>query len=186
MSIAIARPRLLVALLVIFALMGGALTVMAINNEDHSSTTDVNFIPIGGIEPSPVAVTSADISELEAIVRTDGRVDRITGGQSLTLQNERAESLTTGAKLVAVDAIWDQPVDSSGPWRELECRRTVAYDLSASWSNLRSVAIYVDLGSRTVVKLVPGVVASELGGKLDRTSIDKGKVPSCPEGTNDD
>jgi hypothetical protein len=168
------------------ALAGSALTVLAVTNDGGGSPTDVGYVPIGGVQPTPVIVTDADLQRARDVMLVDGRLVTITGDQAFELQNQRGDALPSGAKLLAADIVWAKPVDSAGPWLKLVCRKTVLQTFRAEWTSLRSVTVFVDLGAGTIVNFAPGLPAAELGAKLDRASAEPAKQPACPEGKNDD
>ncbi len=194
MEVRIARPRTLLAVVLLLAAAGSAITVLA-QAGDGPDSTKVDFIPLGGSGDGgkPVPVSDAETTRAREIVDKDGRLARLTGGQPYELTQVRAGILKSGEKLlrdsdklVAFDVVWEKPVDSRGPWLELECQRTVTYEIEALWTGLRSVAIFLVIGEDRVVQFAPGLTADEFGAKLDQTTIDMTKVPGCPEGTDDD
>jgi hypothetical protein len=183
--ITIAHPRVLAVFLVVLALAGTALTVLAVSGDGGGpDPNDVGFTPVGGPTPIPFTITTDDVAAVRAAIDADGRLAKLNAGQPYQLKEERGEPTATG-KLIAVDAVWANPVDSSGPWLVLVCQKTVAYTATGRWSNLRSVTVFVDLGKGAIAAFAPSGTAVELGAQLDQAS-DRVASPTCVEGKSDD
>lgn len=186
MKITIAHPRVLAVFLVVLALAGTALTVLAVSGDGGGpDPNDVGFTPVSGPTPVPFTITTEDTSAVRAAIAADGRLAKLNAGQPYELQEERGEPTATG-KLIAVEAVWAAPIDTSGPWLKLVCQKTVQYSSTGVWTNLRSVAIYVDLAKGEIVQFVPGKTAVDLGGKVDPSSAQPQTAPTCAPGKNDD
>jgi hypothetical protein len=186
----IAHPRLLASLVILAVAAGTALTVFAATRDSGNGLPPANLtaIPVGptGTHPTPVPVSSDDLSRIRKLITEDGRLAKLTGGQPFDFTDVRAETSERGTRLVALEAVWTNPIDTSGPWLEIECQMTVQYTSIARWTGLRSVAIYTDLGKGSIEQFVPGITATQLGGELDSSSINPSKAPTCPEGKSDD
>ena len=183
MQLHVVQPKALVILLLVLVLAGSVLVVRAATIGGNDS--EVRLTHLAPASNNAIEVTEADVARALEIIASDGRLTTTNGGQQFTQTQVRGED-TPGGRIIAFDAVWDTPVNSSGPWLELECQRSIAYELNAAWSNLRSTAVYVNVDSEEVIKMVPGLVAVELGARLDQSSIDFDKVPECPEGAHDD
>lgn len=188
MKLPVARPRVLALVLGLLIAGGVAVTAVAVdqNRDSGGVPTDVEFVPAGGNAPDGVEVTPELLDDAWSVVEADGRLSNLANSDTFTERDVRAERTTDGRTLVAFDAVWDSPVSSSGPWLELECQRTVSVNTVATWHDLRSVSVLVDLSSGEVVEFAPSTVANELGGTLDNSSISTDWDGECPEGTNDD
>ena len=77
------------------------------------------------------------------IVQVSGIVERINGGQGW-MATRVYRTIIAGRDGIQFDAIWDEPVDSAGPWALLQCTGTLRVESSARWRDITRLVIWVD------------------------------------------
>ena len=74
------------------------------------------------------------------IAQASGIVERINGGQGW-MANRVYRTIIAGRDGIQFDAIWDEPVDSAGPWALLQCTGTLRVESSARWRDVTRLVI---------------------------------------------
>ena len=77
------------------------------------------------------------------IAQASGIVERINGGQGW-MATRVYRTIIAGREGIQIDAIWDEPVDSAGPWTLLQCTGTLRVESSARWRDVTRLVIWVD------------------------------------------
>ena len=72
------------------------------------------------------------------IVQVSGIVERINGGQGW-MATRVYRTIIAGRDGIQFDAIWDEPVDSAGPWTLLPCTGTLRVESSGAGETLHGL-----------------------------------------------
>ncbi len=188
MKIRIWRPRLLAVVVVCLAVGGGTAAAVAWPGGEESGP-ELAVPRNQSEEPRPV--TDEELARALEIIEKDGQVYEVNGGQPFTVRPRVTEERADGRTMVALDLVWEKPVESVGPWTVELCRGLVRVRGTARWKNLRSVSAYVDLTEGTVrVFAPPGAAVSapdappdeEQLAELDPTYEAEGEIIEQPEG----
>ena len=102
-------------------------------------------MPVGGpptLERKP-PLTIQEKEDAVRIVQVWGIVERINGGQGW-MATRVYRTIIAGRDGIQFDAIWDEPVDSAGPWALLQCTGTLRVESSARWRDVTRLVIWVD------------------------------------------
>ena len=87
------------------------------------------------------------------ILRKSGIVERINGGQEWEPVH-RISGYTgqTGNRKLSVEAVWDMPVEHSGPWEWVTCDDPRKVVLKQRWSNITRLEAYIDLDEGRILR----------------------------------
>ena len=102
-------------------------------------------VPVGDpptLERKP-PLTMQEKEDASRIVQVSGIVERINGGQGW-MATRVYRTIIAGRDGIQFDAIWDEPVDSAGPWTLLQCTGTLRVESSARWRDVTRLVIWVD------------------------------------------
>ena len=102
-------------------------------------------VPVGDpptLERKP-PLTMQEKEDAVRIVQVSGIVERINGGQGW-MATRVYRTIIAGRDGIQFDAIWDEPVDSAGPWTLLQCTGTLRVESSARWRDVTRLVIWVD------------------------------------------
>lgn len=111
---------------------------------------ELSYLPIAHDRPPPNA---EELDEATAIVREAGWIREIAGDQQWTLLDQDWNiqwiSLPNAKELgIRFIAVWEQPVESDGPWHIGECKWTRVRKGFTTFTNIRTVGVVVDMDRR--------------------------------------
>lgn len=146
MSLNIHRPRLLLLLLLII----GGITAVAVLVADTEE-------PAGTAVPFPAPPTLAplsddDIKMAEDALRQSNRVPGVAGDQPWTGSEFYRTTIDGTDNAVYFLVSWQKPVESSGPWRTIDCQGTRMYDGPDPWGNITLIGVVVDMERQEVME----------------------------------
>lgn len=140
----------------------------------------------GGVpSQSPVAATVPPLSETQneeavEIAREAGLIDQIAGDQPWTASDFFRIDITSSSNAIVFNASWDNPVESSGPWRNVNCRGSRVFESFITWADVHMLRVIVDLDGRQVVGTgVRGAPASGTSLYPDPVPIDSFDDPEA-------
>ena len=170
MNLKIHHPRLLVAVLLVVLGLSSATVLFA---------DDLNLgQKAKGVFPAiPVSqqVTPEEQEKAVKIVKDSGVVELVSGNQEWTASDGFGKKVggNTVAKLYAS---WENAATSSGPWIDAECQGTRITVVSAEISNIKKLALWVDIEDENVVAYVPGAADPGEAGPVEPPLTDDLKV----------
>ena len=146
MSFKIHHPRLLLLFLMII----GAITVVAVlmANTGEPKGTDVPY----RASPTPAPLSDDDIKTAEDVLRQSNRVTVVAGDQPWTASEFYRTPIGGTNNAVSFLVSWQKPVESSGPWRTIDCQGTRMYDGPDFWGNITLLGVVVDLERQEVME----------------------------------
>jgi hypothetical protein len=187
------RPMLFLRFAACFAIIAALLSacVQEPNGEDNA---DGAVSPIA--HPTLEEVTAEEAAQAEAALRETGVIERINGGQPWEMGVYTTSRAGTKKIGVIMNATWETPVTSDGPWLLLRCRDTQEVEGPFTWHNLTAVAVIVSLDNHEILSLTP----PGLSNPAHRDATPEGPtpypdpderekrapLPDCPPGLNDD
>ena len=158
----------------------------------------------------PTAAIAASLSDQDkqnavAIVRKSGVVETINKDQDWEPDRIYRIKLA-GTEGVKLDAIWEGPVESSGPWSLIHCQGTRKSSTSERWSKVTRLVVFVDMKEESVAgfgvtsqkedAVQPVQELAEAGEPIKLYDVKTGEIlfegsssdvptkqESCPEGT---
>ena len=116
MSFKIHHPRLLL----LFLLVTGAITAVAVlvaDTQERGGTA----VPFPA-PPTPAPLSDDDIKTAEDVLRQSNRVPGVAGDQPWTASEFYPRTIAGTNNAIAFLVSWQKPVESSGPWRTLDCQ----------------------------------------------------------------
>lgn len=151
MQLKIHHPKLLALFLLAIAAVTAVGLLLASGGDDK----EITFTPIPVENPIPV-VSEESLKEALSIAKASGVVDRISGNQEWTHDHGYISVASVGgAKAVRFHAVWEEPVESDGPWQLLKCKNTRNYVSPARWTNITRLSLIVDLENSELVHYTP-------------------------------
>ena len=92
------------------------------------------------------------------ILRESGIVERIDGGQEWEpVHRNSLYTGQTGNRKLSVEAVWDMPVEHSGPWSWVTCDDPRKVVLKQRWSNITRLDARIDLDEGRILHYGPSV-----------------------------
>ena len=181
MKLHLHHPKLLaISLWVIFLLAIAAVTTVGIllasSGDDEEITTtpiprtsplvsgsleggdnkETTFTPIQQIGTPLPTVSDEELVEALRVARTSGVIEEINGGQEWSHDPVYVYVRRLGGvEAVTFHAIWENPVESSGPWVLIWCQGTRKLTTYARWTNITRLAVTVDIENDEVVTYAP-------------------------------
>ena len=119
MKLKIHHPRILVVLLLMIAALSSSAILLA--NQGEELPTKSLSIPTG---PITTTLSKEDREDAIRIVKTSGVVESINGNQNWEADLVLSTKIA-GTEGVRLEALWSEPVESSGPWSLMHCRGTL-------------------------------------------------------------
>ena len=168
MKLQVHHPKLLAIFLLAIAAVTVVGVLFASGGDDKEITStpvpvenylpedrETTFNPIPVENPLPV-VSEESLQEALLIAKASGVLDKISGNQEWT-HDHRFVSVADvgGAKGVRFDAVWEEPVESDGPWQLVKCKNTRLYISLARWTNITRLSLIVDLANSELVHYAP-------------------------------
>ena len=87
------------------------------------------------------------------ILRESGIVEHINGGQEWEpVYRVSGYTGQTGNRKLSVEAVWDMPVEHSGPWWWVTCDDPRKVVIKQRWSNITRLDTYIDLDEGRILK----------------------------------
>ena len=115
--------------------------------------SDVQEDPSG---PRGFTPTEEEMRVGAEILRESGIVERINGGQEWEpLHRVSGYTWQVGTRRLEVEAVWDMPVEHSGPWAWTKCDDPRKVVLKQSWSNITRLEAWIDLDEERVLNYDP-------------------------------
>ena len=150
MKLKIHHPRILVVLLMMIAAAASAAILLA-NEENKEDEFPTKSLPIPVV---PIA-TSTPLPELykeEAltVVKDSGVVESINGDQDWEVTGIFPSELA-GTEAVRVQVVWNEPIESTGPWLVIHCDGTLRSLSTEPWSHVDTLVVDVDMVAKSVV-----------------------------------
>ena len=144
MKLKIHHPRILIVLLLIIGALSSTAIILA-QQEEEFPTRSLP-IPTG---PTTTPLSKQDKEDVIAIVKRSGVVEIINQGQAWEPENIYRSKIA-GTEGVRLEAIWSNPIESSGPWSLMHCSGTVRAFTRESWSQVTRLVLWVDMEDRSV------------------------------------
>ena len=148
--------RLFVILLLVGCIVAAGLWILDYISV-YSPDGELTYIGISPDRPPP---NEKELDEAMGIVREAGWIGAIAGDQEWTLLDRgwgyqpRWISIPNANKLgIRFTAIWEQPVESDGPWYIAKCKWTRLRKGFTTFSNIRTVQVVVDMDRRLPLTL---------------------------------
>ena len=141
--------RTLIALLLVAVVMGAGFCIFDYVNV-YRPKGELSYLPIAYDGPPP---NGEELADAMAIVREAGWIREIAGDQKWTLLDHewliQWTSLPNANKLgIRFTVVWEQPVESDGPWHIGRCKLTRVTKSFATFTNVRTVQVVVDMDRR--------------------------------------
>lgn len=114
--------------------------------------------------PGPRELTGVEHALVEEVVRADAKIQRIAGGQQLTVRTMPEYRTETGENDGAAEVSW--PAPTTAPASEFGTGETT----EGRYTNVRSIIVSVDLETRAVRGVIPGLEARSEGVPFKRAS----------------
>jgi hypothetical protein len=165
MKIKIHRPKLLVATLLVVA---GVSSVAVLWAEERGPA------PLPAI---PVAEGMTDDEKRGAadIIEVSGIVESVNGNQEWEVEASYDSSLPNRDGAL-VKVVWDNPVSHSGPWSSIHCRGAIKRVGTRTFSNVKTLAVYVDQRANEVVGYVPAAPEPGQAGTVAAASDETSNI----------
>ena len=144
MKFRIHRPWILVTLLAVIGTVTAAAVLLA-NNGMTSPAQAVNV-------PAPGVSTQLTEEEKEKAVRIaseSGVVKTINNDQDWKAEFFASTKLD-GTEGAILEAVWQDPVESSGPWMPIHCSGTRKGYETSRWTNVTRLVVFVDMENESV------------------------------------
>ena len=145
-------PLRLIAILFLFALAAGDCFWILDYVSVYRPEGDISYLPIAHDRPPP---NDEELADAMAIVREAGWMREIAGDQQWTptrreLVREARWIAIPNAKELGIrfTVVWEQPVESDGPWQSGQCRLTRLIRGFSTVTNIRAVRAIVDMDRR--------------------------------------
>ena len=155
------KPKLLVFVLLGIMIMGSSVGLYAAQG---SSPTAPLFPAI----PTSASLTPEEEQEVREIVANSGVVKEINGNQDWEA-SEFYHIKVGGEEVVRLEATWANPVTSSGPWTNAICQGTRKTVGTMEFSNIKKLALFVDVKERAVIGNV-------IGAPEDSVDVEQGAL----------
>ena len=156
----------LILIAVLMLLAASACGSSAASTEPLSAGTPYPVIAYPPLSHPPnVTSTPLPAVQKEAalhIVNTSGAVEQINGGQNWEADQFWATEIE-GVPVVEVYVRWEEPVESSGPWKSLVCKRTRVAVTAVLIRDITRLQVLVDMDGGTVRELTPVVPGNQPG-----------------------
>ena len=144
MKLKIHHPRILVVLLLMIAALSSSAILLA--NQGEELPTKSLSIPTG---PITTTLSKEDREDAIRIVKTSGVVESINGNQNWEADLVLSTKIA-GTEGVRLEALWSEPVESSGPWSLMHCRGTLKTFTRERWSQVKRLVVFVDMEAESV------------------------------------
>ena len=117
-------------------------------------------VPVEVIQvPQPWHVRLLSDAEKESalnVVKASGVIKNISGGQDWEAENFfRVKIAGAGTEGIRLEAVWDDPVDSAGPWYFIKCAGTRKLMSTQPWNQITRILFWVDMENEAVAGFVP-------------------------------
>ena len=152
----------LIVISVLLLLAISACGPAAAPEEPPSAGTPYPVIRLG---PPNVTITPLPAIQEEAaldIVTTSDMVEQINGGQDWEAYQFWATEID-GVSVIEVYVRWEAPVESTGPWQSLVCRKTRVAVTPALIRDITRLQVLVDMDRGTVRELTPVAPGNQPG-----------------------
>ena len=159
MRIAIHRPKLLMAVLLVILGIGSVTVIWA----EENGLPGVG--PFAGSMPVSQQVVPDQKREATEIIEDSGIVERINGGQDWVASNGYAKDVGR-TSVVRLHASWENPVVSSGTWVDVDCQGTRLIKISRQFTNVTRLTFYVDTEGDEVVGYAVSAHKSDEAGSV--------------------
>lgn len=178
MKLKIHHPKLLILVLLVVGVLTTVGVMVADWDQPDVLETRVYSLPVQSFADPP---TDAEVADAMQIARDAGWVSAIAGKQEWSLINKEWDG---GPRWVSIPgttqhgirftAVWDNPVDSDGPWYRTKCQATRLIEGHTTFRNIHAVKVIVDMDSR--LPLVRSVTAP-FDGSRESWNPEFGGIP---------
>ena len=166
MKFQIHHPRLLILALLTVSILATVGVIVADWDRPVLETQSYS-LPVQSFADPP---TDAEVADAMQITRDAGWVSAVAGEQEWSLIDRNWDG---GPRWISIPgsnqhgirftAVWDNPIDSDGPWYRTRCQVTRLIEGHTSFNNIHAVKVIVDMDGR--VPLVRSVTAPFRGEK---------------------
>ncbi len=104
--------------------------------------------------PPQTPLTEQEKQDAVDIVSAAGVVKGINGDQEWKHEYIFRATIA-GTNGIRLEAVWEKPIDSSGPWWLVQCQGTRKIMSTRQWSGVIRLMLWVDMDRRSVVGYVP-------------------------------
>ena len=166
MKLQVHHPKLLAIFLLAIAAVTVVGVLFASGGDDKEITStpvpvenplpdDKEFTlnPIPVENPLPV-VSDEELVEALRVAKSSGVIEKINGGQGWNHDFVYARRFD-GFVAVAFHAIWETPVEGSGPWVLDRCKGTRELTVFARWTNITRLVIVVNVENDEMLAYAP-------------------------------
>ena len=116
---------------------------------------EITFTPIQVKNPLPT-VSDEELVEALRVAKASGVIERINGGQEWSHDHVYVYIRKfDGVETVKFHAVWETPVESSGPWVLIWCQGTRKLTTYARWTNITRLSVAVDIENDELVTYAP-------------------------------
>ena len=144
MKLKIYHPSILVVLLMMIAALSSSAILLA--NQGEELPTKSLSIPTA---PITTTLSKEEREDAIRIVKTSGVVESINGNQNWEADWVLSTKIA-GTEGVRLEALWSEPVESSGPWSLMPCNGTLKTFTKERWSQIRRLVVFVDMEAEAV------------------------------------